>query len=1215
MAAALAAEPAWAVCPPAADADGDGFAPTAWPGCPARLDCDDADLAVNPGELEDLATSDDDNCNDRLAMFVSHADAGFAPAPWIDVGLVVRDADFLRVYTNSSSTRSLVRPLDTGVVVAVDVTSRTGTGCELRLGTAEPGASGFSWHAHPLAVDGVQMLDFSADFAPPEILKRVQVRCDAVSEVFVDWIQVQDATTEFPPPEELSVTWHDTRLPAGAHMVSVVRDDTVGAIYMADDMSGVARYDGSTWQVANGEGTTSLVMGGTLGVTDVLPLEDGSGEVFALMGDMNAGDAGGLWHTYDQGDTWEQLASAETQWGGQPWVDATNDDDVMGDPRSSNCETASGGTELIQAGGRLLQAHSASPLAGDVVYIANADPQNMGVSIWDGSDACEMPNTGDPLPADLVGALLRVDVLPNNTPVLMVGYRARLDAAASLYACTLPPMGPTCGGAAAVCEAVPLGDGAPDVRDLEHDTWLHDIMGDEWHTGVLVADAGGRPTTADPQCDYYGGSVGRVTLDDDLGYGTLTIAVEEDLVTSLDLPDVAGGVALTGISLDPDSEYLFLNTPVGPDSRYSADRAYRANADDLFMLGTTDFWAINSGEPVAVPLDEEDLYEGVRHANDLDMVGAWLEAVVNGRANVFPARHAPGAMPDFEWIVSYAFAWGEADIAAGFNGYHGWWLAFLDTPWSDNETDEATYYPLDTEAQPEGDVAMQFLPGIDVAGHWTPQGTVVREAAIGHDGHIWMAQGDLGLSHVDTTQVSTTVNPAGAEVDCLWDGWSAGANSVVAVTHSGEDGPGMTPVVWATLMDQSTSGPNHEMGVLRSLDNGTTWEYAAAGFMDAGDPEHSIVRDADDEAGSVYGFRSCKDRLPDHVAVPFPDPGPPDDAYSPAHAFSAGTTLAAARDVSTDTVGVPSRVRALDENLALVWLRPDDDGEGSYTSTGGLYLTTDGGSTWAALGFDGGAGGCDQTTVFGAGTFELRGAPADEAVAPWDGADGALELLVSVVGGGAASAECALARVVVEDLGTTPTTSWSWTSLPKLNNASWTAADCGGVHYDNLAVAAPAPWSSEVMIGGGYNRNFNGAGTVSNVWGGACLLDLNTGAARLVLDPRTKAVGVSALAPHPAVADTWVLLPSLDLGNYQECNTTWNGGAVALACEEPLPLVVRGTTGGVSTTTLDARYPHMAPATVAWSEIGVPDDSLDGVGSWLVVATSGGGTWRGELSW
>ncbi len=1191
--------------------DGDGYgSPTSGAGCPALLDCHDDNAAVSPGRLETQTTAFDDNCNGRSAMLVGFTESAFAAGAWSDTGLVSHGADGVLVGTSSATKRvGINRNLNTGTVVAVRVTSTAGGACNFRIRTSVPGVPGATWYTKPLPATGVNMLDFTGDFSPPRVLKEAEISCPAGRSVNVDWLSVQDAELEFAPPADISVTWKDTRLPAGAHSVSIVRDDHNGVLYFGDDVGGISRFMGSGWEIANGEGTQSLVMGGTVGVTDLLPMEDGSGEVYALMGDMNAGQAGGLWRTTDSGDSWEMLASAQKQMPGQAWAAATTADDVMGDPRTGHCGSAAS----YQIGGSLLQAHSTAPLLDNTIYIANADPDNLGVSIWDGTESCAMPHTGDALPQDLVGSLLVVDTLPGGTPALVVGYRGRVGGAPSLYVCELPSSGAVCGGASAACQEVTLGDGAPDVRDLELNTWRRDVLEETTETGVLVVDSGGRPLVDGGECEYTAGTVGELLITD-TGSG-LSVSVVEDIVTGAELADVAAGWALTGVSFDGDSEYLFANTPVGPGSKYAWDRAYRVLADELFA-GTPVFEPLNSEATGAAESTyaQEDWYEKGRRLGDLDLAGAWLESELEGKANVFPARSAPGAMPDFEWLDSYELA-GGVEIAVGINGNHAWWMIGLDEPWGDDELYESIFDPTDTVANAEANVLFNFWPDINTSTQRTPQGTSTKDVTIGWDGHIWGAHGDLGISHTDTTVVATSSDPVGAEVDCLWGGWRASAQSIHAVRFRGE-GEGPDPVIWATIRDQGSKGPDHQAGVVRSLDNGATWEYAGAGFLHAPlKPAHSVTALAEDPAGGEYGYRACLDEHNSHVATPFLDLDTL-DLYWPAHAFSAGTTLAEAQLVTTSTIGVPRHIRALDESLALVWMGPDEDVNETPDAIGGILLTVNGGSTWNFLDFDGGPAGCDEATVYAGGEFDLRPTPVDESLAAWDGSDGALEFFV-YGRDGAANKDCAMARVIVDDLGTTPVVSWDWLELPKVDTGSWGATGSCGVTHENLQAAALSPWSAEVMLVGNYTRDWGGSTTTfTNVYGGACLYNIDTNVFTMVSDPRTSTRSFAAAAAHPNVADLWVLTPELDVASYQQCNDVRAyAGSFATACEEPIPQLVKGTTGAAVLMPVNDRPPHLMGTSVVWSELGVDDDSADGQGSYIVVGIDGGGVWRGELTW
>ncbi len=1174
------------------------------------VDCRDYDAAVHPNQLELGSTVYDDNCNGRRAMLPGFTETAFLPVQWASSGSVSFHADGVTLNGTSTVTRSgLTLSRSTASVVALKVASLSGTTCNLQLNTSEPGVAGGTWKTKWLTGTGVQLLDFRTSFSPPEVIKQVRLQCGPGSTLDADWLVIQDALEEFGPPAELSVTWKDTRLPAGAHSVAVVRDDTAGMIYFGDDVSGVSRYNGMTWEVANGSGAGSLLMGGTLGVADIFPLEDATGEVYALMGEWSAKNVGGLWRSTNSGDTWEQLASSEYELPGQSYAAATHDDDVMGDPRSGHC----GSDATYQIGGALLAA-DARALTPPVIYMANADPQSTGVAIWDDTESCALPHTGDALPADLVGALLYVEAEPYGTPALVVGFRGRVGGGDSLYVCELDPAGASCSGAVTTdCQQVELGDGAPDVRDLELNTWRRDVWMDTTATGVLVVDSGGRPAVEGDTCDYTGGTVGELLISDS-GSGGLSVTVVDDLITGADVPDVAAGVAMTGVSLDGDSEYVFVNTPMGPNSRYSVDRAIRVLADDLLGgFATPVFQALNRGMDgtSTVPMNQEDPYEEARRIVDLDLLGTWLGADTSVRPNVFPARSAPGAMPDFEWLTSYTAEQAEGpdlEVVMGINGNHGWVIAGLDEPWTDNEVDEATFNPTDTTADAENDVAFAFLPWINHVDALTPQGTSCKDVAMGPDGHIWSANGDVGIAHHDMTVPATLANPAGAEIDCLWAGWRTSSQSIHVVSRrfageEGDEGEVGDPVIWATVRDQSSAGYDHAAGVVRSMNNGGTWEYAGAGFMDGTEEEFAMAADWE-SSDAKYGNRACLDEDTGHVMTPFEDLDGGDE-YDPAHAFSSGTSLATARLITTATIGRPRFIRALDEHLAVLVMGSDDGGTGD----GGLYLTTNGGSTWEHLDFDPGPDSCDEATMFASAAISLRPAPHDDSLTPWDGSDGALELVVGAIAG-AASANCALARVVVTDLGSTPATDWTWVSLPTDGETGWNASSCG-VSWENLTTMAVAPWAPEVMIGGSLRRNWSG-GAPSKVLGGACLINLETGARKIVIDPRTEARGVGAVEAHPSVSDLWVVFPELDGGTYQECTDERD---TAPTCLEPVPILVSGNALGITRRPMSGRPPHLMVNSAVWSDLGVDDDSSDGKGSYIVAGIDGGGVWRGELSW
>lgn len=1240
------------------DGDGDGYGQFLGPGCAALRDCDDFHVNINPAELENLATLEDDNCNGRTGMLATFGEANFSTAQWTDVGPVSHLLDRISLGANpssvtASSTRTLSMPLNTAVVVAMDVVSNTGTGaaCEVRLGWG-PASDPFLvfWTAMPIGPAGTQIVSFAGSLDPGKVLRRVQLACYGDRQLSVDWLQVQDAELYFPPPKDMSFDWQDTRHPVGGANTTLARDDGNGTLYMGSDVAGVGRrIPGQGWRVANGAGADSLMAAGMLGVGDILPMEDASGEVYLLSGDageivegdagVNSGIVGGFWYSADQGDHWEQLGSSLYEW--PPVLDLTDygdhADDVAGYPLETNCTGAHFGHAWSSAGGRSLAADSIPSASGDVIYIANTDKDAMGVSIWDGGDVCALPNDGDPLPADRIGAILRVDAEPNGTPTLVVGYRGRWDGAASVYVCALPAARLDCldPSITATCQEIGGDLLGADVRDLEFDTWLDDTVQFPQDAGVLLVDGGNRPTDTnldgieDESCNADLSGVAELFISDASGVGVLDFVVVPDVAIAADFVDVSLGYSITGLSLDPDSDFVFVNVPITAGSVYSFDRMHRIPAPDLLAVPgvpSAAWEAVNSGSLTALAPEVEDPYEAVRTNYDLDLSGAWPEAVFNGRADPFPSRAAPGQGYDTLWIP-HPFAESDAVIAAGSQV---WFTHGLTSAWTNNEGD------ADALSQPEGDVTFKFWPNIDDDEHQTYQSTVVLEARIARDGHIWAANMDQALSHLDATLVSTSSTPYGAEIDCLWHGWHAGASSVSIVERADPEpigGGGPDPVVWATLLAQGDGANPQYMGVVRTMDNGATWQYAAAGW-DAFNANSSMwnaaVSVSDDPA--TYGYRMCMDEDAGHTAQPFTVTT---GVMSPAHAFSTeGSDADAARMINATTgystsIGNPVEVRALNDRAALVLFQAPT-GAGAPGS-GGFYLTVDGGGTWTRLTYNGGAGACDESTVYSKASFEFIHPGTDSR---WEGdpldanllGELNLDILISVDDTGAATSRCSLARVQVQSTPATGTaTSWSWYTLPFTTSDQFdTAVSACGVNNATLVGAIPAPWSNTAMLHGTYDRGF-ASDSIRHAYGGACLMDLDTvdlttGGLTMVLDPRKYAAGISIVAPHPQVADVWAVLPDLGAGTYVECSTlpltNFHPSTITgLDCPFPYPMILQGDANGFSLTTMGTSYPSTKPLTAAWSELDVMDDSADGYGSWLVVGTGGSGTWRGEMTW
>ena len=177
--------------------------------------------------------------------------------------------------------------------------------------------------------------------------------------------------------------------------------------------------------------------------------------------------------------------------------------------------------------------------------------------------------------------------------------------------------------------------------------------------------------------------------------------------------------------------------------------------------------------------------------------------------------------------------------------------------------------------------------------------------------------------------------------------------------------------------------------------------------------------------------------------------------------------------------------------------------------------------------------------------------------------------------------------------------------------------------------------AGRLALGGSYNGT--GPGHESATWrkvrGGAGFFDLDeldhsdtgSGVLTLALDPRQYVEDISAVVSHPQVADLWAVLPSVTPGTYGYCSDPRDGwspsGSAELACDAPWPMLLQGNAAGHTASPIlgpngsPVSYPVGRVSAAAWSELGVPDDSADGVGSYLVVGTVSQGTWRGEFQW
>ncbi len=1138
----------------------------------------------------------------------------------------------------SSVTRNVHLPRTHGATgVMLDVSSYTGGACFVQLGTAAWGTSfPVTTHNQNILGTGTQWIPFPS-VTPRHVLKRVTLFCTVYSEMTVDWLQVQNADEPVPPPQDITLRWTDTRMPGGGYIESVVHDDQYESLWMGTDVAGVAMGDRDglgLWDVANGSGPNSLIMQGNLGVADIETMQSPFNGVYVLAGDVGGDSAsrvlvGGLWWSDDDGGTWEQVASSwdDTIAAGVAMAGAGTSDDVGGFALETNCPgTRTGGVTWEGAGGRLMQSDDfdvATPGSGEVIYLANADEDAMGVSIYDGADACALPNDGTSLPAEHVGALLRVDA-PGGTPILLVGYRGRPDGEPGIYACELPVAAPldcsVAAGSGAYCWALDGDTDGVDVRDLELDTYSEGLG----ELAVYVADGGTRPVDADAdgigdsECDHAATALHRLELDDSTGSVVTTwidtVAGDADL----DMLSASVDYYMTDVSIDPAAAYVFVNIgQAGSSAQYAIDRMYRAPAADV-AAGSPTWEAINSGESTAVAISDLDYYERVRQDEDLELGGTWLESTINGRPAVFPARNAPGEAHSTIWVDG---AFNTYAVVSGWA--NAWMVEGLDATWTDDETDEWGVADTDTTAQPEGDVTWTFWP--DISPGFTYQTGVAHEVAFDSSGDIWFAVGDHGPAQYDPG--AYVASGQGAALDCLWKGWPAASRSVSV---------GIDDSVWATLIDEAEANTEDEygnitaygiqdMGVARTLDQGATWEYAGAAYESV-------------SMNLTTGERYCVDEDTTHAAVPF-DLGEAGVTY-PGTQFSQADEAAAELPTSTDypSLGNPAIVRALDANAALVLFNPNDD------SDGGLYLTVDGGITWNPVPFDPGTGTnpCSESLTWQAGNVELVHPGGDYTYwtqyASTGDVDWSLDLLVSVAVGNqyqnyrdsAGNGECSLARVLVTpDSSGLPQAAWSWIPLPTYAEEDY-ASDTCGVSSRVMTAASIAPWSEDIVLWGNYVRDFDGGTTVKRRFGGACLLNWSdpadgywtsaTGSydtTTMLMNPAVDELGVGWVAPHPDVSDLYAIFPSLTLTERKQCQVVRDTTDHQSCPDFPYPRLASRLNDGTWNVTVQSTHPPTGlPNHAAWSHLGVADDQGgDGVGSWVAVATTGSGTWRAVVEW
>lgn len=1134
LATPIAAGRAEAACP--FDCDNDGWLTSFTPGKPK--DCDDTDAAINPNTQETVGDGTDQDCdgNDALGRRVLFHNFLL----WTQGGQVWVSTDRAILGNGTTMGGSITRNLSTTVslgklLAAIDVDSFTGPAgsyCTLTVNTSPVGGGPGATATWQISASGTQVSGALAVNSPARVVNQIAVSCDPGRKMAIDWLALQNATDILPPARDFQVAWDDIDAPGGGLTTTVVRDGgSPDVLYAGSDVGGVAIKDGTTeWQAINGSAPDALMSQPSAGIVDILLASTGT--LYALTGrTSSAGLAGALLETSDGGAHWDELAN-------------TIDDDIGGWAKYDPCGgTGHGGGKLLLEGGQ------------GTVALANGDEGSLGVSLWDGTNLCDLPNSGTALPADYVGALATGSSATMGIPYLLVGYRGRGGSDGALYLCELPVDDAdadgdsdftedelTCASVAADVSCALISDSIGwDIRDIEVDPLDSSI--------VCVADNGDDPDVS--TCSDGTGGIYEIDIDDSAG--ALTTYVSTDLSASA-FSWTAGSddLDLTGLAMDPDGAVLVAFMPVTHDKGYTYDRMYRIDSADLASPTASD-WQSLDGD-----LNADRL---ARVATIPDYAGAWLEANTVVKANPYPEYHTPGNGYDgvfYESATAPATGVFPMIVATEFEL---WMVTGLDdlvtSPWDGDSDTTWTFWPEATTSHDQG---------------W--QTAVVNDIAQDADGNIWAPVSDLGLFQL----------PAGgsaAEMDCLWDYFNAGGIRVAV---------GSDDSVWALFYDQGSDEIPSEMGVFRTVDWGATWEYQGGGIANA---------NARNTGGNNQPW--CKDQntFSVHQAEPFG--GAAGDGF----AFNNGDTTA-----SADTWGNPVAIDVLDQDVALIGFQSYSYLGGASEVAGTLAYTIDGGANWTEVAFDGdwegdgvgdgdadGYDDCDQYDVMSkikGVTLVAKGdlswaTEIDGTDGITAGTEGELDFFVAsrdAATGGGHDGRCALARVHVDSTGV----DWTWFDL---SNAALTC----DVDEENMRGVVASPWSNDVFVWGFYEY------TAGVHEGGVCAIDRDDDTiASRVVDPAQWQLAIGDVAPSPEVADLLFVAPLLDAEAWIQCQEAGAGDCP----DAPMPLIAERVGGPWVVTSLNAAPPMTTATAAAWTSLSDP---------WLLYGTEGGGAWRGQLTW
>jgi hypothetical protein len=203
--------------------------------------------------------------------------------------------------------------------------------------------------------------------------------------------------------------------------------------------------------------------------------------------------------------------------------------------------------------------------------------------------------------------------------------------------------------------------------------------------------------------------------------------------------------------------------------------------------------------------------------------------------------------------------------------------------------------------------------------------------------------------------------------------------------------------------------------------------------------------------------------------------------------------------------------------------------------------------------------------------------------------------------------DCALAKVTVTGAAGALSATWSWYTLNEDGVCQ--------VDGDNILGATPSPWSDEAFIFGKYDhfrydRDVPLDGIIDahdEHSGGACVVDLTSGALTNLVDPSTHNYNIADVAPHPTVADLIAVAPQLDASAWFECMELNATATASVGCPDvPEPLVMQraGLTWTEASVHTDLP-PSLVGTSITWGEKETK----------LYYGTEGAGAWRTNASW